>query len=168
MRHPLRSAGSNPARGGDPGHFEPAPALHGGNVPELAPGPVTTDSTKPDHRTMLNLRCPRRRARRESNYFVVTVVVVPLSLLFVDAATATAATAAAAAIMPAVIPPAAAAEAPAAPAPPAPLDGCCAKALPATNKDATKIASAFFIFSPWWIDDANSKFALKLRINTSL
>jgi hypothetical protein len=65
-----------------------------------------------------------------------------LSSLEEATATATATTATAAATMPAVIPPAAAPVAPVAP----PGAGACAKALPATNTDAIKIASAFFIF----------------------
>jgi hypothetical protein len=73
-------------------------------------------------------------------YGVVVVVVVVLLSLEELIAIATATTATAAATMPAVIPPAAAPVAPLAPL------GACARALPPTNTDAIKIASAFFIF----------------------
>jgi Na+/melibiose symporter-like transporter len=88
-------------------------------------------------------------------YFVVVVVVVVVTGLFVlldeEIAAATATTATAAATMPAVIPPVAAPVA--GPAPEVPEvgsagagAGVCASALPATNTDAIKTASAFFIF----------------------
>ena len=44
MRCPIRSAGSIQARGGGPGRFVPAPTRCGGDIPELVPGPVATDS----------------------------------------------------------------------------------------------------------------------------
>jgi hypothetical protein len=95
---------------------------------------------------------PEETSNELSNYCVVVVVatgVVVLLSLELPTATATATTATAAATVPAVTPPAAAPVAPAAPpappAPPAPAAGTCAKALPATNMDAIKTASAFFI-----------------------
>jgi hypothetical protein len=93
----------------------------------------------------------------QSTYGVllVVVVVVVVTGLFVlldeEIAAATATTATAAATMPAVIPPVAAPVA--GPAPEVPEvgsagagAGVCASALPATNTDAIKTASAFFIF----------------------
>ena len=152
MRHPIRSAGSNRARGGVPGHFAPAPAATAEKSRSSLLGRLRRIQYADEAASCGAL--PSWPASRQSwIYCVVTVVVVWLSSSDAEAATATAATATAAATMPAVTPPAAAAEAPLAPLPPEPpapdcwpAAGACASAVAAKNMDTNRTARVFLIF----------------------